>query len=96
MTDNYRSAPAVLETALAVIRQNPGGDRVLIPHRAAGPAVRRVQAADSFSEAVFIAKEIGRMTGGVDMLDARPWTTSGPPGPSPTSRCSAAPTGSWN
>ena len=71
LTDNYRSAPAVLETALAVIRQNPGGDRVLIPHRAAGPAVRRVQAADSFSEAVFIAKEIGRMTGGVDMLDAQ-------------------------
>ena len=30
-----------------------------------------MQAADSFSEAVFIAKEIGRMTGGVDMLDAQ-------------------------
>ena len=28
-------------------------------------------AADSFSEAVFIAKEIGRMTGGVDMLEAQ-------------------------
>ena len=71
MTDNYRSSPAVLETALAVIRPNSGGERILVPHRPAGLAVRLVRAADSFSEAVFIAKEIGRMTGGVDMLDAQ-------------------------
>ncbi len=30
-----------------------------------------VQAADDFNEAVFIAKEIGAMTGGVDMLEAQ-------------------------
>ena len=71
LTENYRSAPAILEAALAVIRRNPGGDRALVPHRPAGPPVRLVQAADSFSEAVFIAKEIGRMTGGVDMLEAQ-------------------------
>ena len=71
LTENYRSAPAILEAALAVIAHNPGGDRTLVPHRPAGPPVRLVQAADGFSEAVFIAKEIGRMTGGVDMLDAQ-------------------------
>ena len=71
LTENYRSAPAILEAALAVIARNPGGDRTLVPHRPAGPPVRLVQAADGFSEAVFIAKEIGRMTGGVDMLDAQ-------------------------
>ena len=71
LTENYRSAPAVLETALAVIAHNPGGERVLIPRRPAGPAVRLAEAADGFSEAVFIAKEIGRMTGGVDMLEAQ-------------------------
>ena len=71
LSENYRSAPAVLEAALAVIRRNPGGERILIPHRPAGPPVRLVRAADSFSEAVFIAKEIGRMAGGVDMLEAQ-------------------------
>ena len=71
LTENYRSAPAILEAALAVIAHNPGGDRTLVPHRPAGPPVRLVQAADGFSEAVFIAKEIGRMTGGVDMLEAQ-------------------------
>ena len=71
LTENYRSAPAILDTALAVIGHNPGGGRILTPRCPAGPAVRLVQAADSFSEAVFIAKEIGRMTGGVDMLEAQ-------------------------
>ena len=71
LTENYRSAPAILGTALAVIGHNPGGGRILTPRCPAGPAVRLVQAADSFSEAVFIAKEIGRMTGGVDMLEAQ-------------------------
>ena len=33
--------------------------------------MRLAEAADGFSEAVFIAKEIGRMTGGVDMLEAQ-------------------------
>ena len=71
LTENYRSAPAILDTALAVIGHNPGGSRTLTPHCPSGPAVRLVQAADSFSESVFIAKEIGRMTGGVDMLEAQ-------------------------
>ena len=71
LAENYRSAPAILQAAASVIHHNSGGQRTLLPHRPEGPAVRLVQAADGFSEAVFIAKEINRMTGGVDMLEAQ-------------------------
>ena len=71
LVENYRSAPAVIQAALPVIQRNPGGPRALSPNRPAGPAVRLIQAADDFSEGIFIAKEIGRMTGGVDMLEAQ-------------------------
>ncbi len=71
LSDNYRSAPAVLHAAQAVIEQNPGPARALCPHCPSVMPVRLVQAEDSFAEAVFIAKEIGRMTGGTDMLEAQ-------------------------
>ena len=71
LVTNYRSTPEVLSAALPVIGQNPGGPRRILPFRPSGPAVRLVRAADEFSEGIFIAKEIGRMTGGVDMLDAQ-------------------------
>lgn len=71
LEENYRSAPEVLDAALRVIEKNSGEKRVLHPHCRPGKAVRMVEAADDFSEAVFIAKEIGRMTGGVDMLEAQ-------------------------
>ncbi len=71
LVENYRSAPQVLEAALPVIGRNPGGPRILSPNRPAGPAVRLVRAADDFAEGIFVAKEIGRMTGGVDMLEAQ-------------------------
>lgn len=71
LRQNYRSTPEILAAAAPVIEQNPGGPRALSAHRAPGAAVRLVQAADSFAEAVFIAKEIGRMVGGVDMLEAQ-------------------------
>nr|WP_302651531.1 UvrD-helicase domain-containing protein [uncultured Agathobaculum sp.] len=71
LTENYRSAPAVLAAALPVIAHNPGGPRTLHANRPDGPRVRLVQAADDFAEAVFIAKEIGRIAGGVDMLEAQ-------------------------
>ena len=61
----------VLCAALPVIEKNPGGPRTLVPQRPSGPAVRLVRAPDDFSEAVFISKEIIRMTGGVDMLQAQ-------------------------
>ncbi|HJB56079.1 MAG TPA: UvrD-helicase domain-containing protein [Candidatus Flavonifractor intestinipullorum] len=71
LEENYRSAPAILEAALSVIAHNGGAPRRLTPTRPAGPAVRLVEAGDDFAEAVFVAKEIGRMTGGVDMLEAQ-------------------------
>lgn len=57
--------------AIPVINQNPGDPRTLSPNRPSGTAVRLIYTADDFAEGVFIAKEIGRMTGGVDMLEAQ-------------------------
>lgn len=71
LEDNYRSTPEILGAALPVISRNPGPDRVLTPHCGPGPAVRLVRAADDFAEGIYIAKEIGRMSGGVDMLEAQ-------------------------
>lgn len=71
LTANYRSAPEVIKAALPVIEKNPGGSRPLAPRRSGGTAVRLVRGSDDFAEGVFIAKEIGRMTGGVDMLEAQ-------------------------
>ena len=71
LVENYRSAPAVLEAALPVIAHNGGEARVLHANRPDGPRVRLVQAADDFTEAVFVAKEVGRIAGGVDMLEAQ-------------------------
>ena len=71
LQQNYRSAPEILAAAAPVIEQNPGGSRALAAHRAPGAAVRLVRAADGFTEGIFIAKDIGRMVGGVDMLEAQ-------------------------
>lgn len=71
LVENYRSAPEVLHASLAVIAHNGGQARILSPNCAPGPAVRLVRAADDFSEAVFVAKEIARLTGGIDMLEAQ-------------------------
>lgn len=71
LSRNYRSVPQVLDAALSIIRRNPGMERILLPHHPSGAPIRMMEAPDAFSEAVWIAKEIGRMTGGVDMLDAQ-------------------------
>ena len=71
LVDNYRSAPSVLQAALPVIAHNGGEARVLHANRPDGPQVRLVQATDDFAEAVFVAKEVGRIAGGVDMLEAQ-------------------------
>lgn len=68
---NYRSTPEILDCALPVISKNGGEERRLLAQAPSGCAVRYFHAADDFSEAVFLAKEIARMTGGVDMLDAQ-------------------------
>lgn len=71
LTENYRCVPSVTESALGVIRKNPGAKRVLVSHRKDGEAVRLVHAQSAMGEAVFIAKEINRMVGGLDMLEAQ-------------------------
>ncbi len=70
LTHNYRSTPQVIAFALSVIRRNPGLDRELTAESGAGLPVRFIQAGDPTSQGIWIAKEIARMTGGVDMLEA--------------------------
>lgn len=71
LSHNYRSTPEILQGALAVISHNEGGQRALSTPRPPGLPVRWVTARDEFSEALFLAKEIAAMAGGVDMLGAR-------------------------
>ncbi|WP_125139931.1 UvrD-helicase domain-containing protein [Clostridium transplantifaecale] len=68
---NYRSVPAILEGAQAVISENPGPERRLEPVCGEGAKIRLVTAESAMSEAIFIAKEINRLVGGIDMLDAQ-------------------------
>lgn len=69
--ENYRSTPQILDSALTVISENPGEKRILHPNRADGENVRLIQAAGEMGEAIAVAKEIGRMVGGVGMLEAQ-------------------------
>jgi len=71
LSRNYRSTPQIIQAALSTISRNPGMPRELTACQPSGPEVRLMEAPDAFSEAVWIAKEIGRMVGGVDMLDAQ-------------------------
>lgn len=68
-TDNYRSTPEVLSCALPLISHNDGPERTLTAMRPKGEHVRLLTAEDDFSQALFLAKEINRMVGGIDMLD---------------------------
>lgn len=70
LSQNYRSSPQVIEAALSTIRHNPGMERTLHATRPDSAQVRWMEAPDVFSESVWIAKEIARMAGGVDMLEA--------------------------
>lgn len=71
LVKNYRSSPEILNCALPVIGRNGGGARHLEPICASGAPVRLLTAESELSEAIFIAKEIGRMVGGIDMLEAQ-------------------------
>jgi hypothetical protein len=71
LKENYRSTPEILQAALPVIEKNSGALRILSPNCPSGAAVRFIQMEDDFNEGIFIAKEIARMTGGIDMLEAQ-------------------------
>lgn len=71
LEQNYRSTPQILDVASNVISQNRGQKRRLIPQKRKGVPVRLVTAAGEMSEDIFAAKEINRLIGGIDMLDAQ-------------------------
>jgi uncharacterized protein (TIGR00375 family) len=70
LSENYRSTPEILQCALSVIDHNAGGGRVLVPHKQSGEQVSIMTAQSDLSEAIFVAKTINQMVGGIDMLDA--------------------------
>lgn len=67
---NYRSTPQILRCALPVLANGNEG-RTLKPIKEDGAPVRLIKVSGNFAQAVFIAKEINRMVGGIDMLDAQ-------------------------
>jgi uncharacterized protein (TIGR00375 family) len=72
LTINYRSTPEIIRCAQSVISQQDGGTgQALDTHRESQAKVRLLEAANEFSEALFVTKEINRMVGGIDMLDAQ-------------------------
>ena len=69
LEENYRSAPEILHTSLGLISHNKGEERRMRARGKGGLPVRIVSAEDERGEAIFVAKEIGRQVGGIDMLD---------------------------
>ncbi len=69
LEENYRSTPDILQAALGVISHNEGELRQMTAIKRGGPSVRIVSVEDERRESIFIAKEIGRQIGGIDMLD---------------------------
>ncbi len=71
LEENYRSTPQILAAACEVISKNPGKKRSLLAHRPAGNAVQMAEADSERTEAIFVAKEINRLAGGIGMLEAQ-------------------------
>lgn len=74
LEENYRSAPPILGAALGLITHNEGEERRMkaMAEKAGHGTwlpVRMVSAEDERREAIFVAKEITRQIGGIDMLD---------------------------
>lgn len=65
---NYRSTPEILTASREVLKREDG---MLAAVRASGLPVRLVQSQGEKGEAIFAAKEINRLVGGIDMLDAQ-------------------------
>lgn len=68
LEENYRSAPEIVSCALSVINKNLENNRILHPNCEAGDGVQSLVAESDYSEAIYVAREINRMVGGVDML----------------------------
>lgn len=71
LEENYRSSPEILSAAQAVIAHNGASPQNIRPTcQNAGP-VRLVEAHGERQAAIFVAKEISRLVGGMDMLNAQ-------------------------
>ena len=66
LRENYRSTPQILEAA-----RRMQGCELLRPNCPGGAPVRLLRAGSELGEAIFIAREIGRMAGGIGMLEAQ-------------------------
>ncbi len=71
LEENYRSTAAIIGGACGLISHNPGPERKLISAAGLGLPVRIVRMAGKRSEGIYAAREINRMIGGIDMLDAQ-------------------------
>ena len=71
LRQNYRSTPEILAAALPVVEAVDGRARPLEAVRPQGSAVRLVTAPGDRAEAIFVAKEIARMVGGMGMVEAQ-------------------------
>ncbi len=70
LSRNYRSTPEILALAGRAIAWNPGGARKLTAVQPAGLPVRAGVTPDAAAEGEWIAREIGRMVGGMEMHEA--------------------------
>ncbi len=69
---NYRSTPEIIGSAVSVISSGRTPEhRLLEPHKDPGQKVRLLEADTAFAEALFVAKEINRLVGGLGMLEAQ-------------------------
>ncbi|HAA34361.1 MAG TPA: hypothetical protein DCD97_03525 [Firmicutes bacterium] len=73
LRQHYRSTPEIINCAQAVLSPKKSGNLApsLETKRERGAKVRLITTGDELSEAVFVAKEINRMVGGIDMLDTQ-------------------------
>ncbi|MGI5894743.1 MAG: UvrD-helicase domain-containing protein [Candidatus Merdivicinus sp.] len=78
LSENYRSSPEILRASAGVIAPLEGTRAALHANRPSTGRIRLVRAANPTAEGIYIAKEISRLTGGVDMLEAHE-TAEDPP-----------------
>ncbi len=83
LTQNYRSTPEIIGCSRSVLPERNTAELSLEAQRDSGARVRLLEADGELPEAIFIAKEINRMVGGIDMLDAH--ASSHPKGKRPVS-----------
>lgn len=70
LQQNYRSTPEILSCAAALMQADGNGTRLLQAVKESGENVHIMTAQSALSEAIFVAKKINQMVGGIDMLDA--------------------------